>query len=395
MFYQRSFLPPCVIKPKYKSTARIYPSKNIYVFSDESESEQLLEIIGAQDIKLRVIDAFDLSKEYKVSKQDPQYLTYMLTEFNDNVSFKKTEYETVEIQVLDTDPKRAAAMCDSIISFLDQKILAMHRIKYEEMVRISKKDMDFIVHQIDSVKSMLDVMRKKYNILDYAVQTKEITKGLVDVMAKGKANTPGGKKIEQWLKDLTENGGQYEYLKNQQIFLVTQMEGQKKIYDESVSNANKKIIYGQRVQKPVPADKKSYPVKIVNCFVFNAGSPFCRHACGFSSRKQKKRIIRVSSQIQICPVLYDLGIVYSFECIFPCEKAFNDYQCLAICYGHCFTGHLCIRQAAIPGCVVYPAFASPLRISPRLTGQHVFAHRTFAVWNPVDFHHEMVRLREV
>ncbi len=249
------------IKPKYKSTARIYPSKNIYVFSDESESEQLLEIIGAQDIKLRVIDAFDLSKEYKVSKQDPQYLTYMLTEFNDNVSFKKTEYETVEIQVLDTDPKRAAAMCDSIISFLDQKILAMHRIKYEEMVRISKKDMDFIVHQIDSVKSMLDVMRKKYNILDYAVQTKEITKGLVDVMAKGKANTPGGKKIEQWLKDLTENGGQYEYLKNQQIFLVTQMEGQKKIYDESVSNANKKIIYGQRVQNPVPADKKSYPVR--------------------------------------------------------------------------------------------------------------------------------------
>ena len=152
MFFSSSLF----IKPKYKSTARIYPSKNIFVFSDESESEQLLEIIGAQDIKLRVIDAFDLSKEYKISKKDPQYLTNMLIEFNDNVSFKKTEYETIEIQVLDTDPKRAASMCDSIITFLDQKILSMHRIKYEEMVRISKKDMDFIVHQIDSVKYNLD-----------------------------------------------------------------------------------------------------------------------------------------------------------------------------------------------------------------------------------------------
>ena len=257
MFFSSSIF----IRPKYKSTARIYPSKNIYVFSDESESEQLLEIIGAQDIKFRVMDAFDLSKEYRISKQNPQYLTYMLAEYNDNVSFKKTEYETVEIQVLDTDPKRAAAMCDSIISFLDQKILAMHRIKYEESARIAKKDMDFNIHQIDSVKAKLDFMRKEYHILDYALQTKEISKGIVEIMSKGKENTPGGRKIEKWMKDLTENGGQYEFLKNQQIFMVSQLEVNKKIYDDAISGANKKIIYGQRVQNPVPADKKSYPIR--------------------------------------------------------------------------------------------------------------------------------------
>jgi len=257
MFFSSSIF----IRPKYKSTARIYPSKNIYVFSDESESEQLLEIIGAQDIKIRVMDAFDLSKEYKISKKDPQYMTYMLAEFNDNVSFKKTEYETVEIQVLDTDPKRAAAMCDSIISFLDQKILAMHRIKYEEAAKIAKKDMDFNMHQIDSVKAKLDFMRKEYHILDYALQTKEISKGIVDILAKGKENTPGGRRIEKWMKDLTENGGQYEFLKNEQIFMVSQLEVNKKIYDDAISGANKKIIYGQRVQNPVPADKKSYPIR--------------------------------------------------------------------------------------------------------------------------------------
>ena len=137
------------IKPKYKSTARIYPSKNIYVFSDESESEQLLEIISAQDIKLKVIDAFDLSTVYKISKKDLLYQSYILSEFNENVSFKKTEYETVEISVLDTDPKRAAAMCDSIISFLDEKILIMHSIKYVEAAKVAKKEMDLITNQID------------------------------------------------------------------------------------------------------------------------------------------------------------------------------------------------------------------------------------------------------
>ncbi len=254
------------IKPKYKSTARIYPSKNIYVFSDESESEQLLEIIGAQDIKLRLIDAFDLSKVYKISKNEPQYLTYMMSEFNDNISFKKNEYETIEISVLDADPKRAAAMCDSIISFLDDKILTMHRIKYVEAANVAKKEMNLITQQIDSVKTRMDFLRKEYNILDYGLQTKEITEGMVEVLVKQKSNSADGKRIEKWMKDLAEYGGEFDMLNKQQLMMVTQLEALKKIYDEAISGSSKKIIYGQRIQNPIPADKKSYPVRSLIVF---------------------------------------------------------------------------------------------------------------------------------
>jgi capsular polysaccharide biosynthesis protein len=249
------------ITPKYKSTARIYPSKNIFVFSDESESEQLLEIINSQDIKLRVMDAFDLAKEYKISKEDPQYMTYMLAEFNDNVSFKKTEYETVEISVLDADPQRAAIMCDSIISFLDEKIRSIHRIKYQEVARISKIDLAIVSHQSDSVKEKLDNLRKEYKILDYDTQAKEITKGMVKVLAEQKKNTSGGKELEQWMKNLSEKGGEYVMLDKLQKSLVSQMDSLKKEYNQSMSGANKKIVYAQRVQNPIPADKKSYPVR--------------------------------------------------------------------------------------------------------------------------------------
>lgn len=262
------------IKPKYKSTARIYPSNNIYVFSDESQSEQLLEIISAQDIKLRVINAFNLSEVYKISKQEPQYLTYMMSEFNDNVTFKKTEYETIEIQVLDTDPKRASVMCDSIITFLDEKVRSMHRVKYEEVARISKKDIASLSYQIDSVVSRLDFLRKEYKILDYAAQSKEITKGMVEVLTKQKKGTAGAKELDQWMKNLEQYGGEFEYLKNQQIFMVTQLGDLKKIYNEAVSNSNKKIVYGQRVQNPVPADKKSYPVRSMIMFLSTLAALF-------------------------------------------------------------------------------------------------------------------------
>ncbi|HAH22189.1 MAG TPA: hypothetical protein DCL77_00185 [Prolixibacteraceae bacterium] len=250
------------IKPKYKSTARIYPSKNIYVFSEESQSEQILEIISALDIKLRVIDAFNLSEVYKISKQEPQYLTYMLTEFNDNVKFKKTEFETIEIQVLDTDPKRACAMCDSIVTFLDDKVRSLHRLKYEEVVRIARKDYAVLSHQVDSVEAKLDFIRKEYGIVDYNAQAKEITKGMVKVLSDQKKGTTGGKEIEKWMENFKEKGGEFALLDQQQKLLVVQRSELKKLLDAAISDATKKIIYGLKVESPVPADKKAYPARM-------------------------------------------------------------------------------------------------------------------------------------
>jgi capsular polysaccharide biosynthesis protein len=249
------------IKPKFKSTARIYPSKNIFVFSEESESEQLLEIINSLDIKLRAIEVFNLGEVYKISKNDPQYLTYVLAEFNDNVKMKKTEYETIEIEVLDTDPQRACTMCDSIISFLNEKVRSMHRAKYEEVVNIAKRDLAIVTHQSDSVKEKLDFMRKEYKILDYESQAKEITKGMVKVLAEQKKNTAGGKELEQWMKNLAEKGGEYEMLDRLQNKLISQIDSLHRVYNQSMSDVTKKIIYGQKVQDPIPADKKSYPVR--------------------------------------------------------------------------------------------------------------------------------------
>lgn len=247
------------IKPKYKSTARIYPSKNIYIYSEESESEQMLEIISALDIKLRVIDAFNLSEVYGISKEDSKYMSYMLAEFNDNVKFKKTEFETVEISVLDTDPNRASAMCDSIVTYLDDKVRAMHRLKYEEVVKIARQDYAKLTHQIDSVEEKLNILRRDYHIIDYSTQAEAITKGMVKSMNAQQMNSTGGKEIKKWLDTFVDKGGEFVLLDQQSKLLVTQRGDLKKIMDAALSDANKKIVYGQRVQNPIPADEKAYP----------------------------------------------------------------------------------------------------------------------------------------
>ena len=262
------------IKPKYKSTARIYPSNNIYVFSEESQSEQLLEFITSLDIKLRTIDAFKLDEVYKIKRQNHQYLSSILSEFNDNVKFKKTEFETIEIQVLDTDPIRASNMCDSIISFLNEKVRLMHRIKHEEVATIAKNDYAFISHKVDSLEEKLTFLRKEYHILDYRLQAEEITKGMVRVLAQQGMNSSGGKELALWLKNLSEKGGEFEILDKEQRKMISQKDSIMKVYDQSVSSANKRIIYGQIVQNPIPADKKSSPVRSIIVFISTLSSLF-------------------------------------------------------------------------------------------------------------------------
>jgi capsular polysaccharide biosynthesis protein len=249
------------IQPKFKSTARIYPSFNIYTYSDESESEQLLEVSNSLDIKFKVIDAFNLSEVYKINKQDPLYQTYILGEFNDNVSFKKTEYETVEISVLDIDPKRACLICDSIVSFVNEKINSLHRVKFEEVARSSGIGLKKINHEIDSLEVKLNFLRGTYKILDYESQSAQITKGMVKVLSEGKKNTAGGKELEQWMKNLVEKGGEYDLLAKAQKNCISERDSIKTAYDRSISNVKNKLVYGHQVQSPIPADKKSYPVR--------------------------------------------------------------------------------------------------------------------------------------
>ena len=78
------FSGPTFIRPMYKSTARVYPS-NIGEMSEESKTEQMLEIINSNDVKLKMMESFPLHEDYKINKDDPQYLTYMFDIYNKNI----------------------------------------------------------------------------------------------------------------------------------------------------------------------------------------------------------------------------------------------------------------------------------------------------------------------
>jgi len=254
------FSSPRFITPKFKSSARLYPI-NLAVMSTESETEQLLEIISSNDIKQQMIDVFHLNEVYDIPKDDPQYLTNLLSEYNSNVSAKKTEFETVELSVLDKDPVRACQMVDSIIHFYNLKVREMHSAKNWEVVKIVSDNIRQKKREQDSLLQLINQEREQYQILDFNTQVREITRGYMEALSAGRENSPGGREIKKLYGNLSTKGGETFVLENRFRKTTQIIDSLIVIYDTNLSEAKKQITYCHVVEKPVPADKKAYPVR--------------------------------------------------------------------------------------------------------------------------------------
>lgn len=256
------FSSPFFITPKFKSSARVYPS-NITTISEESETEQMLEIMNSVDIKMKMMKAFNLDEVYKIDQSFPQYLTAMLGEYNKHVAARKTEFETVEIEVMDEDPARAKLMCDSLIHFYNLKVREMHAAKNWEMVKILRDNLSVRSKERDSIMELLTTNRMNYQILDFQQQVPEVTRGYMRALAEGRENSAGMREIRKMYDNMVLKGAETHILENRFVNLVQTIDSLKFLYDINISEAQKVITYSHIVENPLVPDKKAYPVRWV------------------------------------------------------------------------------------------------------------------------------------
>jgi hypothetical protein len=139
---------PIVITPKFKSYAVIYPA-NILSYSEESETEQMLQFLQSRDIRDHLIAKYDLAQRYKIDSSYKYFQSTIIYEYSKNVKISKTPYESVLIEVFDSDPQVACDMVNDIIYFFNEKMLQTHREKFGEVV-------DFLQQRLDSKRAETD-----------------------------------------------------------------------------------------------------------------------------------------------------------------------------------------------------------------------------------------------
>lgn len=247
------------ITPMYKSEAILYPS-NVSAYSDETFTEQMLQIMQSNEIMDSVVNKFDLMKHYKIDKGYKYWKTALIDEYRTNVSISRTPYDAVLVKVMDKDPEIACAMVNEIIRLYDFKVGTMHKIKRFETVLMYKRQLDEKQQFIDSIKERMSELSTNYGVLEYESQTREVTKGYL--------RTDGGSKVnEDGVDELKANVEKYgpEIIALSQLIESESMAySQVKLdYEQELRFLNANMTFSNVVSAPFVADKKAYPVRWV------------------------------------------------------------------------------------------------------------------------------------
>ncbi|HXB40966.1 MAG TPA: Wzz/FepE/Etk N-terminal domain-containing protein [Bacteroidia bacterium] len=188
------------IKPSYKSTAVVYPT-NLSVYSEESQTEQLLQFFQSSEIRQYMMKKYNLCAHYGIDTTKKKYLFTYEEIFDKKVSIKQTKYESIEINVEDHDPDSARIIAGGVIDAVNWLIEKEHREKYMETVKNARVYLEYKKHEVDSTQKILTELSEKYGLLNISVQLKEAAKN------EYKLWTTGGKNAE--LSNLIESMNKY------------------------------------------------------------------------------------------------------------------------------------------------------------------------------------------
>jgi uncharacterized protein involved in exopolysaccharide biosynthesis len=121
------------ITPLFRSTVVLYPTTNVVetqtlfgiqgdatpLFGDESATEKVLQILRSDQIRDYLVSRYDLMNHYGIDRDTRYKYTLLAGKMAKYIVSRKTQYNSIEISVLDTDPVTAATMANDIAVQVD------------------------------------------------------------------------------------------------------------------------------------------------------------------------------------------------------------------------------------------------------------------------------------
>jgi hypothetical protein len=249
---------PLFLKPKFKSTSIIYPV-NMGEYSEESYTEQMLEILNSGDIRDQMIAAFKLDEHYRISPQYKYYKTALYGKYSEEVSFRKTENEAVRITVMDTDPVIACAMVDSLRVFYDRKVRALHGVKFVEEFNIRKNELARLKIQMDSLSASLGELGRKYGVMEITGQSEGLSTAYFEAVASGRVNET----LKEYFTNVASKSPEARALMLRVESCANQVGLVQIKLDDAWRELSKEITYSVVVTPPYVADKKDWPKRSI------------------------------------------------------------------------------------------------------------------------------------
>jgi len=271
------FSGPTFIKPLFESKVVMFPGStssiskavlnenaglknDILQFGEEEEAEQMLQILGADDIRFKIIQKYDLMNHYEIDTAKSAFpLTKLNKKYDDNISHKRTKLQSIEVTVRDIDPEIAAAIVNDIANLLDSAKNKMQKEVANKAYAIVKQEFEGLENEIEDIKDSLQVLGA-LGIHDYKSQSEVLNKQYAEAIAKNdtRAIMALGEKLDLLGKYGSTQMALAYKLENiyKEVYPIL-----KRRFEEAKVDATETIPQKFVVNWGYPAEKKAYPAR--------------------------------------------------------------------------------------------------------------------------------------
>lgn len=264
-----------LITNKYQSTVIFFPAENsslskavmtmdaaakndISTFGEEEQAEAMLQILNSDKIKWKIWGKYNLMEHYDIDATDKFANTELGQTWEDNVNYKRTEFNSIRIDVLDTDPIMAANIANDIAALVDSTKNEMLRERAGQALAVIEAEYNGLTAYMQELDDSLTVLRNK-GVQEYDKQIEQITKVYYEAIAANKQGVV--RELESQLDTLAKYGSAYKSMTENLEFLRERFVLLRGKYDEVKVDANQNITHKFVVNSAQPQEKKAYPVR--------------------------------------------------------------------------------------------------------------------------------------
>lgn len=275
LFASWFFSCPWFITPKFKSTVILFPASNTSVskallseqsakgqdltaFGEDEQAEQLLQILNSNKIRDRVVKQFNLMEHYGIDSNSSYKYSRLFKEYENNISFRRTEFMAVQISVYDTDPQMAADIANSIAALLDSTKNDMQRQRSIKGFKVVEAEYNTMKAEISKIVDSL-ISLGSLGVNDVEYQSQVLNQQFAIALMNG--NRTAQAALQKKLDVLGKYGGIYMSLKNELEFKTEQLTLLQAKFKESKVDAEENLPQKFIVSDAYKAEKKSYPVR--------------------------------------------------------------------------------------------------------------------------------------
>lgn len=214
---------PLITKPKYKATHIFYPTTNNSIsnalltelsqrqkdpleFGEEEEAEKALQILQSSELLSRLVRNFNLMKHYGIDPKTDRPQTQLDYKIEENISFSRTRYLSIKIEVLDEDPQMAANIANGIAALYDTVKTEIQKQIADPALSIVERALKEKQNKLKGLKDQLRELGSK-GVTNYEEQSRALAEEIYKAQAMGQLGRM--KELMEQQKTLVSYGGDF------------------------------------------------------------------------------------------------------------------------------------------------------------------------------------------